>query len=226
MHKKANRTFLWVALVFQKLEQMNSWDVLQVLEEVPADLHLLYDRMMTQIQQLKRKDSEFYHLVLLTMTLVYRPLHLLKLSTLSGLPRQISKNLDSIIKIIGKCGLFLTIREDYIYFIHQSAKDYLDSNASGAIFPSGRGIYQYDLFSRSIQAVSETLQRNIYGLRQLGISIDLVKPPYSDPLAPLRYSCVYWASHFNEAYRSSVPYRSDLINGGKIYLFLQKHFLY
>jgi hypothetical protein len=47
MHEKANGTFLWVALVFQELEQVDSWDVLQVLEEVPADLHLLYDRMMT-----------------------------------------------------------------------------------------------------------------------------------------------------------------------------------
>jgi hypothetical protein len=152
---------------------------------VPADLYLLYDRIMTQIQQLKRKDPKFYRLVLLTMTLVYRPLHLLELGTLSSLPGQISKNLDNIMKIIGKCGSFLTIREDYIYFIHQSAKEYLDSNASGVIFPSGRGAYQYDLFSRSIQAVSETLQRNIYGLRQLGISIDLTKPPHPDPLAPL-----------------------------------------
>ena len=29
MHEKANGTFLWVALVFQELEQADSWDVLQ-----------------------------------------------------------------------------------------------------------------------------------------------------------------------------------------------------
>jgi NACHT domain len=226
MHEKANGTFLWVAFVFQELEQVDSWDVLQVLGEVPADLHLLYDRMMTQVQQLKRKDPEFCRLILSAMTLVYRPLHLLELGILSGLPGQISNNLDSIMKIVGKCGSFLTIREDYVYFIHQSAKDYLDSNVSGAIFPSGRVAYQYDLFSRSIQAVSGTLHRNMYGLRQLGISIDLAKPPHPDPLAPLRYPCVYWASHFHEAYRNRVPCRSDLTDGGKIHFFLQKHFLY
>jgi hypothetical protein len=225
MHEKANGTFLWVALIFQELEQVDSWDVLQVLEEVPADLHPLYDRMMTEVQQLKRKDPEFCRLVLLNMTLVYRPLHLLELGTLSGLPGQISNNLDSIAKIVGKCGSFLTIREDYIYFIHQSAKDYLDSNAS-TIFPSGRGAFQYDLFSRSLQAISETLHRNMYELHQPGISIDLAKPPHPDPLAPLRYSCIYWARHFDEAYRSSVLCRSDLSDGGKIHLFLQKRFLY
>lgn len=103
--------------------------------KVPAGLQPLYDRMMRQVQQLKCKDPEFCRLVLSTMTLAYRPLHLLELGILSGLPVEIVGNLDSTVKIVGKCGSFLTIREDYIYFIHQSAKDYLDSNTSEAIFP-------------------------------------------------------------------------------------------
>lgn len=226
MHEKANGTFLWVALVFKELEHVDSWDVLQVLEEVPADLNPLYDRMMRQVQQLKRKDPEFCRLVLLTMTLAYRPLHLLELGTLSGLPEQISKNLDSTAKIVVKCGSFLTIREDYIYFIHQSAKDYLDFNVPGTIFSSGRGAFHYNLFSRSLQVMFETLQRDMYRLHQPGISINSVKQPHPDPLAPVRYSCVYWASHLDEAYRSSSPCRSDLADGGKIHLFLQKRFLY
>ena len=226
MHEKANGTFLWVALVFQELEQVDSWDVLQVLKEVPAGLQPLYDRMMSQVQQLKRKDPEFCRLVLSTMTLAYRPLHLLELGILSGLPVEISSNLDSTMKIVGKCGSFLTIREDCIYFIHQSAKDYLDSNKSEVIFPSGRGRVHYDLFSRSLEAMSGTLQRDMYALHQPGISIDSAEPPHLDPLAPVRYSCVYWASHFDEAYRSSFPCRSDLTDCGKIHLFLQRCFLY
>jgi hypothetical protein len=226
MHEKADGTFLWVALVFRELEEVESWDMLQVLEKMPAGLQQLYDRMMRQVQQLKRKDPEFCGLVLSTITLAYRPLHLLELGTLSGLPGQISNNLDSIVKIIGKCGSFLTIREGYIYFIHQSAKDYLDSNASGAIFPAGRGAFQYDLFSRSIQAMSETLQQDMYKLRLPGISINSVQVPDPDPLAPLRYPCVYWASHLQEAHRSSLSYRRDLTDDGEIYLFLQKCFLY
>ena len=225
MHKKANGTFLWVAFVFQELEQVDSWDILQVLEEVPADLNPLYDRMMRQVQQLKRRDPEFCRLVLLTMTLAYRPLHLLELGTLSGLPEQISRDLNTA-KIVVKCGSFLTIREDYVYFIHQSAKDYLNFDASGIIFPSGRGAFHYNLFSRSLQVMFETLRRDMYGLHQPGISIDSVKQPHPDPLAPARYSCVYWASHLDEAYRSSSLCRSNLADGGKIHLFLQRRFLH
>jgi len=182
--------------------------------------------MMKQIQQLKRKDPEFCRLVLSTMTLAYRPLHLLELGTLSGLPREISHNLKIIVKIVGTCGSFLTIREDYIYFVHQSAKDYLDFNASELIFPSGSSAVHYDLFSQSLQNMSASLQRDMYKLRQPGISIDLAKPPLPNPLAPLRYSYVYWASHFDKAYRSSFPHQSDLTDGGKIHRFLQDCFLY
>jgi hypothetical protein len=51
MHEKANGTFFWVALVFQALERekVESWDMLQVIKEMPADLQKLYDRMIRQV---------------------------------------------------------------------------------------------------------------------------------------------------------------------------------
>jgi hypothetical protein len=220
MQEKANGTFLWVSLVFQELEKVESWDVLQVLEEIPKDLQKLYDRMMGQIQQLERDSPRFCYLVLSTTTLAYRPLHLLELRTLSGLPRQIFNNIDIITKIVGKCGSFLTIREGYVYFVHQSAKDYFDlEDLSVTVFPTGRAVVHYNLFSRSIQAMSEMLQQDIYKLSLPGISIDLVEVPYPNPLASLRYFCVYWASHFHDAYKG------DVMDDGDIYRFLQKYFL-
>jgi NACHT domain len=226
IHKKANGTFLWVALVFQELEQVDSWDMRQVLKEMPPDLPQLYDRMMVQVQQLKRKDPKFCRLVLATMTLAYRPLHLLELGVLSDLPGPIANNMDGISKIVGKCGSFLTIQEDTIYFIHQSAKDYLDSSASKVIFPSGRGQVHYSLYSKSLEVMFEKLKCDIYELCDPGISIELVKPSDPDLLSPLRYSCVYWASHFDEVYRGNTLYQSDLENDGNIHLFIKKCLLY
>jgi NACHT domain len=219
IREKANGTFLWVALVFQELQRIQRRHVLRVLEDVPADLPPLYRRMIKHIEQLKY-DRELCYLVLSTVIIAYRPLHLLELGTISGLSEHEFKTKDDLEEIVKTCGSFLTIREDYVYFIHQSAKDYLESNASGAIFPAGHDAFQYDLFSRSIKAMSETLQKPIYKLRQPGISIDLAKPPLPDPLAPLRYSCVYWARHFDKVYQS------DLTDGGKIHRFLQNCFLY
>ncbi|KAL4983327.1 WD40-repeat-containing domain protein [Aspergillus falconensis] len=38
-------------------------------------------------------------------------------------------------RAVGLCGSFLTIRDGYIYLIHQSAKDFLDSNVAASILP-------------------------------------------------------------------------------------------
>jgi hypothetical protein len=227
VREKADGTFLWVALVLQEIERVETWDILEVLKEIPAGLQQLYDRMIRQVQKLERKDPEFCRLVLSTTTLAYRPLHLLELGTLSGLPEQISSDTNNIVKIISKCGSFLTIREGYLYFVHQSAKDYLDSkDLSVTIFPTGRATFHYNLFSQSIQAMSKTLQQDMYKLRLPGILINLAKVPNPDPLASLRYSCIYWESHFQDAYKGSSSYQRDLTDDGDIYRFLQNYFLY
>ncbi|UNI22807.1 hypothetical protein JDV02_008661 [Purpureocillium takamizusanense] len=86
LRRKADGTFLWVALVIQELQKVASWDVLDVLREMPSGLEELYGRMIKQIQQLKRRDPEFCRLVLSAATLAYRPLHMLELAALAGLP--------------------------------------------------------------------------------------------------------------------------------------------
>jgi len=46
MREKANGTFLWVALVVEELGKTDSWDMLEVLGELPEKLDGLYSRMM------------------------------------------------------------------------------------------------------------------------------------------------------------------------------------
>lgn len=48
-----------------------------------------------------------------------------------------SNDLKALEEIVGLCSSFLTIRNDIIYFVHQSAKDYLVEKASAHIFPHG-----------------------------------------------------------------------------------------
>jgi hypothetical protein len=149
---------------------------------------------------------------------------LLELWILAGLGETLDiADLEGIVKL---CGSFLTIREDHVYLIHQSAKDYLSNNASAEIFPTGRASVYYDLFSRSLSALSQTLRRDIYNLDLPGVLIDQVIPVDPDPLAPVRYSCVYWVDHLCEIDRSNSHRRSDLADEGQIFKFLKRHFLH
>lgn len=225
IYAKATGTFLWVAFVLAELELVESWDVLDVLREMPPGLKPLYHRMIQQIDQLQRKDPELCYYVLSTMILAYRPLHLLELGSLSGLPEQISKSVDHVAKVVRKCGSFLTIREDTVFFIHQSAKDYLFEDAYDKFFLTGSETCHYTIFSRSLQVMSKALRFDIYRLRAPGISIDQVKQPDPDPLAAARYSCLYWVNHLLDC-NTGRNANDDLKDGGSVYSLLCKSFLY
>jgi hypothetical protein len=232
MRRKADGTFLWVALVFKELQDLEDADyeeisdVLQALEEVPSGLMPFYDRMMEQIGQLKDRDRKLCRLILSTVILSCRPLHLRELPILAGLKGQLTQR-AKLERIVNKCGSFLTIRESHVYLIHQSAKDYLSINASAKIFPTGRADVHYDLFSRSLSALSEILRRDICNFRHPGLLIDQVKLVDPDPLAPVRYSCVFWVDHLYEVDNGNCyAYEDDLKDKGIVHVFLQQKFLY
>jgi hypothetical protein len=222
LRQKAADTLLWVALVIQELETVASWDVLAVLEEMPTSLEELYARMLKQIQQLKRGNSEFCRLMLSAATLAYRPLHVLELGVLSGLPELISKNNQRVRDLVSMCGSFLTVRDDRVYIIHQSAKDYLSAKAASTIFLSGTAEAHRDISLRSLQAMSNTLRRDVYSLQNPGFSIDNLRTPVLDPLASVRYSCVHWVDHLCEAPQQ----KNDLVDGGLVDKFLEGYLLY
>ncbi|KAM5342879.1 hypothetical protein ACJ41O_013845 [Fusarium nematophilum] len=227
MHQKANGTFLWVSLVIKELKEVEDWEILQVVNEMPSDLKEVYGRMVKQIQQLKRGNPELCRHLLSTVCTAYRPLSLDELAILSGLPIEISENPQSVRRVVTNCGSFLTIRAENVYIVHQSAKDYLLAVASQAIFPAGAGNVHYSVFSRSIQIMSEALRRDMYDLRHPGTSIDDVRQPEPDPLALARYSCIYWVDHLCDAasYRTSIPI-NDLYEDDTVRRFLSSKYLY
>ncbi|CAG8980239.1 hypothetical protein HYALB_00009821 [Hymenoscyphus albidus] len=224
IYDKANGTFLWAALVLKELEPVESWDVLDVLQDMPPELEPLYDRMLCQVEQLQRRDPVFCRLVLSTITLAYRPLHLLEVGALSNLPEKISTNLDKVVKVVNKCGSFLTVRENRTYFIHQSAKDFLLERAFDRVFPSGKVDIIYTMFSKSLEIMSKTLRRDIYELRDPGFQIEMVEQPVPDPLAAAQYSCLYWVDHLLDCDRGHTT--NDLIDGGSVHQFLKKSYMF
>jgi hypothetical protein len=227
MRRKANGTFLWVSLVIKELRDAMSWEVPQIIDEVPTDLKDVYRRMMDQIQRLKPRNTELCKRVLSTVTAAYRPLHLQELHVLSGSPTQAPNVNQSAEMIVKMCGSFLTIRDDNVYIIHQSAKEFLSTDGSDDIFPCGIGNVHHSIFSRSLDVLSKTLRRDIYNLHALGYSIERVKQPDPDPLAALRYSCVYWVDHlYDRNSNSYVNHKDDLQDGGMVDVFVRKKYLY
>ncbi len=145
------------------------------------------------------------------------------------MPNGVASEYEALSKIIGLCGSFLTLRGYTIYFVHQSAKDFLIKEASDDIFPSGIGDKHYAIFSRSLQVMSRTLRRDVYSLGYPGKSIDQVEPPDQDLLAAVRYSCLYWVDHLFDYlldYNTRGHTNDDLKDGGSVGQFLCRSYLY
>ena len=227
MQRKANGTFLWVSLVIQELKNVMSWEVLQVLDEVPMELKNVYRRMMEQIKRLQRQYPELCRQILSIVITAYRPLHLQELYALSGLPTQVQNINQSTAVIVKMCDSFLTIRDDNVYIIHQSAKDFLSKEASHDFFPRGIGDIHHSIFLKSLETMSKMLRRDIYNLYALGYAIERVKQPDPDPLSASRYSCIYWIDHLCDWISNSCAnYRVDLQDGGTVEEFVRKKYLY
>ncbi|RYP70100.1 hypothetical protein DL769_005077 [Monosporascus sp. CRB-8-3] len=205
LSSNANDTFLWVALVCQSLENIPRWNTLAKLNAFPPGLNYLYERMMQQI--CNSDNADLYKRILALIAIVYRPITLKELTSLVEMLEDMTDDLESLREIINLCGSFLTIREGTIYFVHQSVKDFLFTNAFDGIFPSGREEAHYVIFSRSLQVMSRTLRRDMYGLRALGYPIERVNQPDRDPLAASRYSV-------------------ELQDGGSVDSFIRRKYLY
>jgi hypothetical protein len=218
----SNNTFLWVALVCQDLKATVSRHVLNKLASFPPDLDALYKQMMHQMS--KSDDAETCRCVLATAAVLYRPV---TISELVALVEQLEGVSDDVREIISLCGSFLTLRGDSVYFVHQSAKDFLLAEAYNEVFPDGTEDVHRAIFSKSLAVLSSTLHRDMYNLKEPGFPIENAKPAGPDPLAASRYSCVNWIDHLCDSKPSSwASSGSGLQVAGVIDGFLRKKYLY
>ncbi|KAM6514119.1 hypothetical protein FALCPG4_015281 [Fusarium falciforme] len=220
----ADGTFLWVALVCQELagSKVRKRHTLNTLKSFPPGLDSLYDRMIGHIGD--SEDAGLCREILAIASVVYRPITLDELKVLVESLEDLDQ--DNLEEIIRSCSSFLTLREGVIYFVHQSAKEFLLTKASNEILPSGIAHQHYAIFSRSLEALSSTLRRDIYSLNAPGFPADQISLPDPDPLASIRYSCVYWVDHLGDSELETKMSNKDLQDGGVVHHLIRKKYLY
>jgi hypothetical protein len=222
LRSNANDTFLWVALVCQDLETTPKWNVMKRLALFPPGLDSLYKRMMDQISESNNPDICLQILAL--TAILYRPVSVPELAALVEQLEDLD-DLESVREIVGFCASFLTLREDTIYFVHQSAKDFLFAKAYDEAFPDGSEAVHQAVFLRSLAILSKTLHRDMYSLEAPGYPIENVTLPKTDPLAVSRYPCVYWIDHLYES-KALTGCISGLQAADVVKYFLRKKYLY
>ncbi|KAH0562762.1 hypothetical protein GP486_002591 [Trichoglossum hirsutum] len=223
LKEKAESTFLWVALVCNHLKFISRLNVMTELNKFPPGLKPLYERMMRMIEDQDENTSRQCKQVLRAVTIAYRPLALEELALVVGLH---GRPIDDIRQLVRLCGSYVILHDEEnetIRFLHESAKDYLvhDANVSPGGLEQEHGL----TVKCSLQAMSKILRKDIYSLRRIGCPSREARPPgppNSDPLSPIRYSCLYWINHLLE---TSKEFRGHDTQR-EIEAFFKKHLLH
>ncbi|KAM0520640.1 hypothetical protein ACHAPE_003037 [Trichoderma viride] len=216
----AKDTFLWVALVCEQLNNINTlaYNTLSQLKKFPPELDILYKRMLDQIGELD--EADLCQRILAIVTTVFEPV------TLDELAIFVKPDDDHLAEIVALCGSFLTLSNRVVSLVHKSASDFLlEKEQKRIIFPSGIDHVHHSIFRHSMQGMVKTLKRDIYQLRHPGYSIDQVQSPNPDPLVAVRYSCIYWVDHF-DSYSRSQNSTEEFQDGSALDMFLRQKYLY
>lgn len=222
----ADGTFLWVALVCEMLKNAPSFDPRPKSAAYPPGLDNIYKRMMDKVLG---SESHWGSRILAINTVARRPLSIQELETLTFSPSNSNDTIESLEKrweeALGYCGNFLTKRKGVVYFIHQSAKDFIINKASDKLFSDGTEYINRHIFKVSISTMMSTLRRDIYGLVKPGFLMDDLTSqdvPSPNPLAPVGYCCVYWIGHFVE----SISHSDDNSCQELISIFIKEKYIY
>ena len=201
LSRNAEGTFLWVALVLQQLVNSKAWEIESMLRLFPPGLNNLYKRMIDQMRY--SHSQELYIRLLAIASTVFRPIKFSELLTIEkSAMEKFGVKENMLPDVIAECGSFLTTRDNTIFFVHQSAKDFLVRDSSTLLFDSGLAQHHYLLFKQSI-SILHKLDKDMYDLEYPGVSVEdaIRNCPEPDPLDGLRYACVFWAEHLQQAYQ-------------------------
>ncbi|CAG7994432.1 unnamed protein product [Penicillium salamii] len=221
---KAEGTFLWVSLVCRRLEDICADEALATIQDLPPGLHPFYDRILNQLREGQRDDVYRYMRLLKAMMLVYRPLKLEEVPSVTGL----FCGGDTIQFMVNHCASFVRIRENNIEFVHQSARDYLAGENGLAILDLHGHYEHYHIVLGCLSHLSKQLKVNLLDLPRPDSTNQFAKSLKSERqdvlLSSLDYATTFWVQHLEKVPPRAIA-QSRIFEEGPVGLFLQTKLL-
>lgn len=228
LKKNAEGTFLWVALVCEWLQKLDPWEIEEELAELgnlQQGLNPFYSRMMQVVRDTRSADLCLQ--ILRVASLAYRPLRLQELGTVTALPRGFqdgcSPKVDLLRTLIEKCGSFLLLYDDVVYFVHVSAKEYFDAGNGSEIFSSGRLLCHTSIAQMCLDTLISSLEVRHFpdpaSVRDQGPVEDELRS-----LSRIAYACPFWIHHTIKSLNQN-PAGDGLPNEEKIRILLDAYLI-
>ena len=167
-------------------------------------------------------DIELCRRILCSVTLAKRPLRLEEIAVFAKI--SVDEDIDWL---IGNCGSFLTVREETVYLVHQSAKDYLSDGKRKDIFPLGQEHEHANTACLCLDKMSNILRKDICNLQAPGSRLSDLEQSRIVAHIPFsaQYVCLYWVDHLQQA----GPTKQEIFTVGEncqVLNFFKIHFLH
>ncbi|KAJ5909044.1 hypothetical protein N7495_001726 [Penicillium taxi] len=132
LSKVAHRTYLWIYPVFEYLEQKNFTKTIKginrMFESLPKNVYDAYEQILA-----KSEDQLMVRRTLSIILAAEQPLTLSEMNVALAIDDEtkffndleLEKGLDFASRLRTSCGLFISIHHDRVYFLHQSAREFL-----------------------------------------------------------------------------------------------------
>ncbi|KFZ19805.1 hypothetical protein V501_00489 [Pseudogymnoascus sp. VKM F-4519 (FW-2642)] len=211
-----HRTYLWVKLIFDVIEQrlaITKKRLREIVGTIPDTLNKAYEAILERSTN-KMEARKLLHIVVSAI----RPLTLQEMNIALAI-NQNSRSQEDLdlepderfrITVRNLCGLFVTVVDSKIYLIHQTAKEFLVKN--NATPPSSLGIWKHSLEPSESNLVlgKICIQYLLFDVFEsdpfitgdddfIGYVIELRLDQHKNRHAFLDYSAAHWATHFQKA---------------------------
>lgn len=221
---RADGTFLWVSLVCKKLETVRQDEALATIQNLPPGLHPLYDRILNQISEGELDDVKKSMRLLKAMMLVYRPLKVEEVPSVTGLTNED----DAIMTLVNRCASLIKVQENNIEFIHQSAREYLAGVNGQSMVDSHECFGHYEIVLGCLSQLSKWLKVNLLDLPRPDSTKEAWKTIKDQKgivqLGCLGYAATFWVQHLKNIKRGTIV-KSGLVEKGAVGLFIHTKLL-
>ncbi|KAF3399386.1 hypothetical protein DPV78_006841 [Talaromyces pinophilus] len=182
----ADGTFLWVGFVANELQGRSWAKINEIIHRVPKGLSGVYQRLLQQID-----DKEALVPILQWVVLAARPLTVDELTVAVGIKPSGTLTATEVTKNrLRLCGLLVKIEGDVVNLVHESAKEFFQSNQVNV-----KGISMFHMSQDTHRILMRTCLAHVE--RGYGSPGRIDERSSHDPLLP--YASQYWPMHFHHA---------------------------
>ncbi|KAI9037200.1 uncharacterized protein KD926_000774 [Aspergillus affinis] len=204
----ADGTFLWVGFVANELQGRSWHKINEIIHRVPKGLGRVYQRLLQQID-----DKEGLVPILQWIVLAARPLTVDELTVATGIKVSGTLTAAEVTRDrLRLCGALVKIEGDVVNLVHESAKEFFQSNQVNI-----EGISMFHMNQITHRTLMRTCLAHVE--RSYGSPRKIDERYSHDSL--LHYAIQYWPVHFYHAIEKY--YWEQEKNGGNAPLFTLLH---